>query len=425
MATKAKELTPIEVKRLQHTGLGNKTFAVGGVSGLLLQIKPTGTKSWILRTMIGNSRRELGLGPYPEITLGQARDRAREAKEQIWQGVDPIEHRRAAKAAIATAQKRGLTFANAVERYLSTRLTEFRNEKHKKQWRSTLDKYAAPHLGNMLVSEIDVTDITRTLQPIWMEKTETASRLRGRIENVLAWATVSGHRKGDNPARWKGNLDAVLAKPGKISKVTHHPALSLSDSTEWFADLRGRTGMATRALEFLAMTAARSGEVRGALWDEFDFDTKIWTVPAGRMKAGNEHRIPLTDSAIELLHSIERFDGVPYVFPGMRGGPLSDASLSACMKRIHAEKPQLYIDQRSGRPAVPHGLRSTFRDWSAERTEYPREMAEIALAHTVGSDVERAYRRGDMIEKRRAMMAAWERFLRGEASPKVIKLGAV
>jgi integrase len=424
MAMKARELTAIEVKRLVHTGRGNKTFSVGGVAGLLLQIKPTGTKSWILRTVVGEKRRELGLGPYPDVPLAHARERAREAKEQIWQGIDPIERKRAAQAGLRSAQSRGLTFGDAVERYLRTRLAEFRNDKHKKQWRSTLDTYAAPVLGAMLVSEIDVTDIVRTLEPIWVTKTETASRLRGRIESVLAWATVSGHRQGDNPARWRGNLDAVLAKPTKITKVTHHPALSLTDAASWFADLLTRSGSATRALEFAVVTAARSGEIRGATWDEIDLNTKLWTVSADRMKAGKEHRVPLTDEAVKLLEGLDRFEGVPYVFPGVRGGQLSDASLSACMKRIQAEKPDAYLDQRSGRPAVPHGLRSTFRDWAAEHTTYPREMAEIALAHTVGSEVERAYRRGDMVEKRRAMMAAWGRFLRDEASVQVVKLGA-
>jgi len=384
MAKKARELSPIEVKRLEHGGRGNKTFAVGGVAGLLLQIKSTGTRSWILRTKIGDKRRELGLGAYPDVPLGQARERAREAKEMVWHGSDPIEAKRAAQAALRTAQRSGLSFADAVERYLETRLAEFRNEKHKKQWQSTLDDYASPVLGELLVSEIDVADIPRTLEPIWTTKTETASRLRGRIENVLAWATVSGHRQGDNPARWQGNLDAVLAKPSKIAKVRHHPALSLTDAADWFADLRSRSGSATRALEFLAMTAARSGEIRGGTWNEIDFDARVWTISADRMKVSKEHRIPLTDETVQLLKGLDRFEGVAFVFPGARGGQLSDASLSACMKRIQGEKPHMYLDQRSGRPAVPHGLRSTFRDWTAECTEYPREMAEIALAHTVG-----------------------------------------
>ena len=274
----------------------------------------------------------------------------------------------------------------------------------------------------MLVSDITVADIQRTLDPIWTTKTETASRLRGHIEAVLAWATVSGHRGGDNPARWRGNLDAILAKPSRIAKTQHHPALALNDAAAWFADVQGRTGTATRALEFMAMTGARSGEVRGAVWTEIDLDARLWIVPADRMKADREHRVPLTNEAVRLLRGLPRMAGSDFVFPAARGGSLSDAALSACMKRINAAKPDGYPDPRSGRPAVPHGLRSTFRDWAAERTEYPRDMAEIALAHSVGSEVERAYRRGDMVEKRRAMMAAWVRFLRGETGGKIVHM---
>jgi integrase len=365
------------------------------------------------------------LGGYPDVTLAQARERAREARDLIWQGIDPIEHRKANRAALLTAQRRGLLFEDAMERYLEGKLQEFKNPKHRKQWRATLDKYAIPTLGKMLVADIDVSDIQRTLKPIWASKTETASRLRGRIEAVMAWASVAGHRSGDNPARWKGNLDAVLPKPSKLAKVVHHPALAVDDAISWFSDVQGRDGFASSALEFMAMVAARSGEVRGAVWSELDLDKAVWTIPSERMKARSEHRVPLTQEAVDLLKSLDRFAGSDFVFPAPRGGKLSDAALSACMKRIHARKPNQYLDRQSGRPAVPHGLRSTFRDWAAERTEYPREMAEIALAHTVGSEVERAYRRGDMVEKRRGMMAAWGRFLRGEVGQKVVSMGAV
>jgi integrase len=314
-------------------------------------------------------------------------------------------------AALMVTQKRGMTFERAMEKYLVGKLAEFDNEKHRKQWRATLDRYAVPELGVMLVDDITVQDIQRVLEPIWMTKTETASRLRGRVEAVLAWAAVSGHRSGENPARWRGNLDAVLPKPSKVAKVVHHPALSLADASHWLADLRTRHGSATRALEFMVLTAARSGEIRGAKWSEVDLDARLWTIPADRMKAGKEHRVPLTDAGAALLSRLDRMAGSEFVFPAVRGGMLSDAALSACMKRINGANPSGYLDSRSGRPAVPHGLRSTFRDWAAERTEYPREMAEIALAHSVGSDVERAYRRGDMVEKRRSMMESWAGFL--------------
>lgn len=413
MPRKAKEMSAVEVRKIAHPGTGgNRNVAVGGVDGLLLQVTPTGGRSWLLRATVKGKRRQIGLGSYPDVTLAQARERARGVKDLIWQGIDPL------------AEKRRLTFAQAMEKTLEARTAEFRNEKHKKQWRSTLDTYAVPMLGNMAVSDIDVSDVLRVLEPIWTTKTETASRLRGRIEAVLSWATVGGHRKGDNPARWRGNLDAVLPKPGKVAKVKHNPALSLADAPDWFTDLRKREGMATRALEFVALTAARSGEVRGATWAEIDLGAGVWTIPAERMKAGKEHRVPLTQEAVALLKALPRMKDCPYVFPAARGGALSDMALSACMKRINEAREDGYLDPRSGRPAVPHGLRSTFRDWAAERTEFERDMAEMALAHTVGSTVERAYRRGDMIEKRRQMMAAWARFLKAEAGAKVVRIGA-
>ena len=415
MPKKVAELSAKEVRDLKHRGRGlNITYPVGGVAGLLMQITPTGARSWVLRTMVGSKRREIGLGGFPDVTLAQARERAREAKEAIRQGIDPIEQRRAARAALTAQQARGLNFAGAMEAYLKIKLTEFNNDKHRKQWRASLDAYAVPRLGPMLVSEITVHELARTLEPIWLTKTETASRLRGRIEAVMAWATVQGHREGDNPARWRGNLDAILPKPSKVSKVEHHPALALADVASWFADLRKRDGMATRALEFLTMTAARSGEIRGATWAEIDTIAALWTIPADRMKASKEHRVPLTPNAVALLKALPKMKGSDFVFPAARGGMLSDMALSACMKRINEAKIGGYIDSRSGRPAVPHGIRSSFRDWVSEHTDYPRDMAEISLAHSVGSDVERAYRRGDQIEKRRAMMADWGQFITNE-----------
>jgi integrase len=231
---------------------------------------------------------------------------------------------------------------------------------------------------------------------------------------------------GGNPARWRSNLDATLPKPGRISEKGNFPALALDDTPAWFADLREREGMAARALEFLTMCAARSGEIRGATWDEIDLDTGLWTIPAGRMKAGKEHRVPLTAKAVALLRSLPRMQGADHVFYAPRGGALSDMSISAVMRRMNEAETKAgrkgWIDSRSKRPAVPHGIRSTFRDWAAERTEFPRDMAEISLAHNVGNEVERAYRRGGMVEKRRTMMAAWGRFLRGEAVAVVVDM---
>ena len=425
----AEELGALEVKRLVHPGKGhNATFAVGGVTGLLLQITPNGGRTWLLRVRVGERRREIGLGGYPDVTLAQARDRAREARDGIRRGIDPVEERKAAKAALIAQQRRGLTFAKAMESYLDAKLEAFRNAKHRAQWRSTLETYALPELGGMLVSAIQVQDVLRVLNPIWSGKTETASRVRGRIESVLSWATVAGHRTGDNPARWAGNLKELLPAAAKVAKVGNQPALSLEDAPRWFADLRRRDGNGARALEFAAIVAARSGEVRGAVWSEIDLAKAMWVIPALRMKMDREHRVPLSDAAVALLRAMTKGADADLIFPAPRGGEMSDMTLSATMRRMHlAEVEQAgtgYLDRVSKRPAVPHGLRSTFRDWVAERTNYPGEMAEVALAHRISNAVEAAYRRGDMIEKRRAMMAAWGEFLGGgKETGKVVRLG--
>ena len=413
MPRKAKDLTAVAVKNLRHPGQGgNVTHAVGGVTGLYLQITPNGSKSWLLRYALDGKRHGMGLGPYPEVSLADARDKARAARDVIRTGADPLAEKRKARAEV----RRQVTFADAANDTIKAKAAEFRSEKHQKQWRATLDTYAAPIIGSMPVQDIEVADVKRVLEPIWSTKTETATRLRGRIEAVLAWATVHGHRNGDNPARWRGNLDAVLPKPRRVAKAKHYPALSLNDAPAWFSDLRRRAGFATSALEFAALTAARSGEVRQATWDQVDIEAGLWTIPAEQMKAQREHRVPLTAPAIQLLSGMSRIGASPLVFPAARGGALSDMSLSACMRRINADRDGGYLDPRSKRPAVPHGLRSTFRDWAAERTEYPAEMAEMALAHTVGSAVERAYRRTDLFERRRAMMQDWAEFLTGDGA---------
>lgn len=407
----AKEWGPLEVKRAKHPGGRNPVAkSVGGVSGLMLQITSGGAKSWLLRVTVANKRRTIGLGSYPTVPLGTARERARELHDQVWRGIDPVAERRAARTALA----RRMTFSEAMEKTLQSRLTEFRNEKHRQQWRSTLETYAVPTIGDLEVDEVTVQDVLRVLEPLWSAKTETASRLRGRLESILAWATVSGHRAGDNPARWKGNLDALLPKPGKVAKSKNHPALAVSDAPNWFQEIREREGMGARALEFLAMTAARSGEVRGAIWSELDLETGIWTIPAERMKAEKEHRVPLPKAAVEFLRAMPRAEGTDLVFWGARGGPLSDMTLSAAMRRLQEASGGRYLDMRSGRSAVPHGLRSTFRDWTAERG-VDRDLAEICLAHTVGSEVERAYRRTDMLERRRSLMKDWVGFLTGSS----------
>lgn len=421
------ELSPIELKRLSHPGKGrnNALHAVGGVSGLYLQITPSGARSWILRTTIGGKRRDLGLGGYPDIGLAQARERAREAKDKVWRGIDPIEERKATRAALAAAQKRGLTFGKAFEKYAEAKLSELGTEADRTRWKSSIERYVLPHVGDLLVDDLTVQDMLRVLEPVWHDKTETASRVRSRIEAILSWATVAGHRTGDNPARWRGNLDALLPKPGRIADKGNQPAVALDEAAAWFAALRKREGIAARALEFLTLCASRSGEVRGATWAEVDAKAKVWTISADRMKAERAHRVALSDEALSILEAMPKRAESPFIFAAARGGQLSDMTISAVMRRMQADAERKaneaghdvekagWRDPRSGRPAVPHGLRSTFRDWAAERTDHPRDMAEIALAHRVGSEVERAYRRGDMIEKRRQMMADWAHFLGG------------
>jgi len=400
----------------------------GGGLGLVLRVDPNGSRFWVQRVTVHGKRREIGLGSPPTVSLADARDAATANKKLIRAGADPLAEKRKSKESI--------TFADAVDRYLASTMAEFSNEKHRKQWRVTLDAYAKPKIGHLLVRAITTPDALRVLEPIWTDKNETASRLRGRIEAVLSWATVAGHREGDNPARWAGNLKELLPKPSKVQKQDNQPALAMADVAGWWTDLSTRDGMAPQALQFLALTAARSGEVRGMTWDEVSIDTAdpanrkgIWTIPASRMKAGRDHRVALTAEAVAILEALPRMDGSPFVFFAPRGGMLSDMSISAVMRRMQetaqkAGRPG-YLDPKNKRPAVPHGLRSSFRQWAAERG-YARDMAEIALAHFIGSEVERAYQRSDMLERRRAMMADWAGFLRGEAvADNVVKLGAV
>ena len=407
MPKRAKELSPVEIRRLTTPGV----HPVGGVAGLMLQVKDSGAKSWVLRYATGATstsktgkvyptRRDLGLGAFPEVGLADARERAREEREKLRQGIDPIVERQAARDALRAAQGKGMTFDEAARRFLATKTREFRNPKHAAQWGSTLERYAAPVIGPLPVDRIELAHIVEILtrDDLWNTKTETAKRLRGRIEAVLDWATVSGHRTGDNPAQWKGRLDKVLPAPGKIAKVTHQKALPIDAAPGFLADLRQQKGLAARALEYAMLTAARSGEVRLATWDEIDLEGRTWTIPGERMKAGRQHVVPLTDAAIAILKALPRFHDCPYVFPSPRSKAFSDMSLSAVMRRMKVE-------------AVPHGLRSTFRDWASERTSYPRDVAEMALAHTIGNKVEAAYRRGDLLAKRTRLMADWERFL--------------
>ncbi|MCX5542588.1 tyrosine-type recombinase/integrase [Paraburkholderia sp. CNPSo 3076] len=390
MPKKAKELAAIEVSRLASPGL----HFVGGVAGLALLVAESGARSWILRVVIGGKRRDMGLGGYPDVTLALAKEAARTARERIRAGVDPIEEARAAKSALAAAQAAAITFEQAAKTYMSDKEGEWGNAKHRAQWQSTLETYAYPVIGKLLVRDIELAHVLRVLEPMWKEKTETASRVRGRIEKILDWATVRGYRAGPNPARWKGHLENTLAKPSKIAAVEHHAALDFREIGSFMAQLRAHEGMGARALEFAVLTAARSGEVRGATWSEIDLDAGVWAIPAARMKAKRDHRVPLSEPAVALLRALPRFGSLDLVFPSTKGAPLSDMTLTAVLRRMNLE-------------VTAHGFRSTFRDWTAERTAFPREVCEMALAHTISNEVEAAYRRGDLFAKRRQLMDAW------------------
>jgi len=394
MPKKARELSALEVKRLVEPGF----YSVGGVAGLHLQVTKTGARSWILRILVGNKRRDVGLGGYPDVQLAQARDKARDVREKVAQGIDPVAERQSARSALLAQQMRSITFKQAATEVIKKKQLEAGNIKHAQQWQNTLETYAFPVLGRMAVADIELVHVKQALEPIWTTKTETASRVRQRIEAVLSWATVHGHREGDNVARWKGNLDTILPAPAKIAKVKHHRALDIDDAHQFMVNLREREGVAARCLEFVILTATRSGEARGATWSEIDLANRLWIIPASRMKAGREHRVPLSDAALNLLESQPRRSDKDFVFPAPRGGQLSDAGMSALLKRM-------------GVDATPHGFRSTFRDWAAERTSTPHHVCEMALAHTIKNEAEAAYRRGDLLAKRAKLMQDWAKFI--------------
>jgi integrase len=357
------------------------------------------TASWILRAMIGGKRSDLGLGAYPEVSLANARERAARAREQIRDGIDPRQARRDAAAALRAALARALTFKEAAQACHESKAVEFRNAKHRMDWLSSLERHAFPTIGSLPVADLELGHVVNVLKPIWVAKTETATRVRQRIEKVIDWAIVSGFRPKErgNPAMWKGTLEHALPKPSKLKNVEHHAALPWADVPAFMLELRKRDGMGARALEFAILTAARSREVRFAEWSEIDFAEKVWRVPAAHMKAHRAHTVPLSDAAIALLEKLPRMEKSPYVFPAVRAGKLSDATLSAVTKRMKVA-------------AVPHGFRSSFRDWCAESTNFPREVAEQALAHTLESKVEAAYRRGELLTKRAKLMAAWAKY---------------
>jgi len=406
-----------ELKRLSAKSVATATkpgyYADG--AGLYLQVGATGSKSWIFRFMLAGRAREMGLGPLHAVSLADARKRAEECRKQLVDGVDPIAARESARAEQRRMAAAGQTFSQCAEAYIRTHRAGWKNAKHADQWTNTLETYCGPVFGALSVQAVDTPQVLRVLEPIWTEKPETASRLRARIERVLDWAAVRGYRTGDNPARWRGHLQQLLApvsKKKRAKRVTHHPALPYAQMAEFMTELRAVEGEAARALELLILTASRTVEITGAKPVEFDLDNAIWTRPAERMKNGKEHRQPLCKRAVELLR--HRLHG-NYVFRGrVDGEALSNMAMLALIKRINEAREEQgkgkWMDPRVDREIVPHGFRSTFRDWTAERTNYPREVCEMALAHTIANEVEAAYRRGDLLEKRLNLMNDWQQY---------------
>ncbi|VAY87388.1 Integrase [mine drainage metagenome] len=404
-------LTPLEVGRLSEEGF----HSVGGCRGLHLRIIG-GSRAWILRITIGDKRRDLGLGAYPGRSLADARKLAQETRDDVKAGIDPVADRKTKQSALKAKQATQVTFRQVAEQYLHSKAGE-KTARHTQAWRSSFEMYVFPNLGDMLVQDISLPHIVKALEPIWITISDTATKLRGRIEAVLSMATVRGYRTGTNPAQWKGNLDQILPQPGKVSVKTNQPALPFRQIFDFLEDLRKVEGMGALALEFAILCASRSGEVRGAKWSEFDLPGAVWTIPAERMKMKKEHRVPLSDAALELLGKLPRDNEL--AFPAMRGGMLSDMTISAVCRRLNerrtADGLAPWTDEKSGVWIVPHGFRSSFRDWCAEQTNYPKEVAEMALAHSIGSAVEASYRRGDLFEKRRRMMADWAKFCQSPA----------
>jgi integrase len=393
MARRLNRLTAVEVRGIGQKGM----FHDGG--GLYLQASAGGAKSWIFRFTLDGRAREMGLGPVHAIPLAEARKRAAECRRMRVDGIDPIEARSAHRGWKRLEAAKAMTFDACAAAYIAAHNASWRNAKHREQWRNTLSSYAGPVFGSLPVQSIDVGLVMKALEPIWHTKPETASRLRGRIEAVLDWATVRSYRNGENPARWRGHLDKLLPARSKVHKVKHHPALPYNEMADFTSALQNQEGVAARALEFLILTAARTGEVISAPWDEVDLDGKLWVVAPARMKAGREHRVPLSVAAMGVLEQMKEIRESEFVFAGgKRGKPLSNMAMLAVLKRM-------------GRgDLTTHGFRSTFRDWAAECTNFPREVVEMALAHSIESKVEAAYRRGDLFQKRRQLMEAWARF---------------
>lgn len=370
--------------------------------GLYFVIGPTGSRAWAFMWKRGGKRREMGLGPLSAVSLAEARQRAEECRRIVAAGGDPLVARDRASAAVSAIP----TFGETADALIESKGQEWRNDKHKAQWVMTLTKYATP-LRAKPVNKITTDDVLAVLKPIWLKKAETASRLRGRIEAVLDAAKAQGHRSGENPATWRGHLSHLLPRRPKLSRG-HHAAMPYDEVPGFIAELRKRDGVGARALEFTILSAVRTGETIGARVEEIDFKKSVWTIPATRMKAGREHRVPLTGRMLEILREVEKLRGdSDFVFVGPRGRALSNMSMDAVLRRMQLD-------------VTVHGFRSAFRDWAGNETLFQREVAEAALAHVVGDKAEQAYRRGDALEKRRALMEAWADYCEGRDAQNVV-----
>ena len=413
----ATELTDLQVRKINRPGW----HAVGGVPGLLLQVrKPSGastklSRSWVLRIQNGAKRVPLGLGSYPQLSLKEAREKARRLALDAKDGGDLLENKRARRQALLDAQARSKTFAEVAAEYIEAHSADYTNDKHRKQWASTLKSYAYPLIGKMPVASIEMTHVVQVLtqettdrdgksSKLWYAKPPTASRLLGRIKTVLDAATVSGYRSGINPATWNGYLETLLPSPKKVRPVKHHKAVPYQRIAEVMTAIRRNDSISSKALQFLILTAVRSGSVRQAEWSEIDFNKRLWVIPPTHTKTRQEHRVPLQPEAISLLKTLPKIDGVTKIFPSPKGTALSDMALSQLMRGL-MERGEMTVE------AVPHGFRSTFRDWAAEQTSYPDEIRKAASGHTVGDAVQRAYQRTDLLEKRRELMNDWAKYL--------------
>lgn len=402
MARQLGKLTALQVTKLTKPGLH------GDGGGLTLQITKAGVKSWLFRFMLEGKAYGMGLGPTHTFSLAEARQKALAARKLLAEGLNPLTEKKENLLAAALVRARMMSFDQCSKAYIEAHKSSWKNAKHLDQWTNTLATYASPVFGQLPVAEIDTALVVKCLAPIWQTKTETASRLRGRIESVLGWAATSGYRTGENPARWKGHLENLLANISKTSRTKNHPSLPWQRISDFMAALKAREGNASRAMAFTILTACRSGEVRGAQWPEFDFKEKVWTIPAKRMKAHREHQVPLSNAALAVLASMPQ--SAEFVFPGTKGQILSDMSLTAVIRRMNSEDSKPVWVDAAGEGITVHGFRSTFRMWTAETTAYPREVAEHALAHKLPDAVERAYQRGTQFLKRQELMAEWGRY---------------